>query len=173
MSRPNSTTWRRLIRGLLKQPMGRVHATMTHGKNAIPVVHVLPSVPSGTAFIEFWSSNSTKSAIHITWWFWGSTTKPLWLSHSVPVPHVLDTCPTSSRPCRQHGSLRHVLARAHVLGVSHHGQSPGCSSLSAKTQHSSFIAPGTLARARFIFTPVIDHRPCAPHLHTTSCHTPF
>jgi hypothetical protein len=55
-----------------------------------------------------------------------------------------------------------------VLGVSHRGWSPGCSDLSVKTQHSPFTALGPSARACMTFTSAIDHRSCAPHLHTTS-----
>jgi hypothetical protein len=86
----------------------------------------------------------------------------------VRVPHVLDTCPVSPRPRRQHGPLHHVLTRVRVPGVNNHGWSPGCCGSSVKIQHSSFTAPGQLARARMTFTSAVDHRPCAPHLHTTS-----
>jgi hypothetical protein len=99
---------------------------------------------------------------------WGPTTKPLWVSHRMRVPHVLDTCPTSPRLRRQHSLLCHILARVRVASVSHHGWSPSCSSPSAKTHLSSFTAPGPSARARMTFTAAVDHRACAPHLHTTS-----
>jgi hypothetical protein len=34
------------------------------------------------------------------------------------VPHILDICPTSPRPCRWHGPLHHVLMQVRVPGVS-------------------------------------------------------
>jgi hypothetical protein len=77
-------------------------------------------------------------------------------------------CPAKPRPCRQHGLLHHVLVQVRVLGVSHRGWSPGCSDPSVKIQHAPFIAPSPSARARMTFTSAIDHRSCAPHLHTTS-----
>jgi hypothetical protein len=83
-------------------------------------------------------------------------------------PPQSDACPASPRPCRQHGPLHHVLTQVRVPGVSHRGWSPDCSDPSVKTQHSPFTTPSPSARARMTFTSAIDHRPCAPHLHTTS-----
>jgi hypothetical protein len=56
--------------------------------------------------------------------------------------------------------------RVRVPGVNH-GWSLGCFGLLAKTHHSSFT-PNSSARAHMTFTSTVDHRPCAPHLHTTS-----
>jgi hypothetical protein len=42
--------------------------------------------------------------------FEAQTIKKPRVSHRICVPHVLDTCPASPRPRRQHGSLCHVLA---------------------------------------------------------------
>jgi hypothetical protein len=83
-------------------------------------------------------------------------------------PARSDACPTSPRPRQQYGPLHHVLTQVRVLGVSHRGWSPGCSDPSIKTHHSPFTAPGPSARARVTFSLVVEHRSCAPHLHTTS-----
>jgi hypothetical protein len=82
-------------------------------------------------------------------------------------PPWLDLCPSSPRPCMQHGPLHHVLTRVHVPDVSHHGWSPECSGSSVKTQYLSFTASGP-SRARITFTSVVNHRLYAPHMHTTS-----
>jgi hypothetical protein len=83
-------------------------------------------------------------------------------------PPRSDACPASPRPRRQHGPFHHVLTQVCVPGVIHHGWSPGCSDPLVKTQHSPFTAPGPSAQAHMTFTSAIDHRSCAPHLHTTS-----
>ena len=100
--------------------------------------------------------------------FEAQTTKPAVSTAPRARPPRSDACPASPRPRRQHGPLHHVLAQVRVPGVSHRGWSPGCSDPSVKTQHSPFTAPGPSARARMTFTSAIDHRSCAPHLHTTS-----
>jgi hypothetical protein len=100
--------------------------------------------------------------------FEAQTTKPAVSTTPHAHPPRLDACPASPRPRRQHGPLHHVLAQVIVPDVSHRGWSPGCYDLSVKTQHSPFIAPGPSARARMTFTSVVDHRSCAPHMHTTS-----
>jgi hypothetical protein len=83
-------------------------------------------------------------------------------------PPRSDACPASPRQCWQHGPLHHFLAQVCVPRVSHRGWSPGCSDPSVKTQHSHFTTPGPSSRSRMTFTSAIDHRSCAPHLHTTS-----
>jgi hypothetical protein len=80
-------------------------------------------------------------------------------------PHIGHVSP-SPRLCRQHVTLCHVLARVRVPGVIHHGWSPSESGPSVKSQRSSFIAPGPSAQTCMTFTFVVDHHPCAPHLHT-------
>jgi hypothetical protein len=100
--------------------------------------------------------------------FEAQTTKPTVRTTPRARPLRPDACLASLRPRRQHGPLHHVLAQVRVLGVSHCGWSPDCSSVSVKTQHSSFTALGPSARARMTFTSVVDYRPYAPHLHTTS-----
>jgi hypothetical protein len=100
--------------------------------------------------------------------FEAQTTKPAVSTAPRARPPRLDACPASPRPRRQHGPLHHVLAQVFVTGVSHRVWSPDCSDLSVKTQHSPFTASGPPAWARMTFTSAIDHRSCAPNLHTTS-----
>jgi hypothetical protein len=100
--------------------------------------------------------------------FEAQTTKPVVSTTPCSRPPWPDACPASPRPHRQHDPLHHVLVRVCVLGVSHRGWSPDCSGSSIKIWHSPFTAPGPSARARMTFTLVVNHRPYAPHLHTTS-----
>jgi hypothetical protein len=73
-----------------------------------------------------------------------------------------------TRPCWRHGPLHHILARVCVQGVSHHDYSLDNSSPSIKSQRSFFPTLSPSARTHMTFTFVVDHRTCAPHLHTTS-----
>jgi hypothetical protein len=68
--------------------------------------HVSSSFP-GNRTVEFWCPNSAKPTIRSAWWFWGSTTKPLWVAYCIRVPHVLDMCPISPWTCWQHDLLQH------------------------------------------------------------------
>jgi hypothetical protein len=100
--------------------------------------------------------------------FEAQTTKPVVSTAPRARPPRSDVCPASPQPRWQHGLLHHVLAQVRVLGVSHRGWSPGCSDPTVKTQHSPFTTTGPSAWARMTFTSAVDHRSCAPHLHTTS-----
>jgi hypothetical protein len=127
---------------------------------------LLPPIPSGTATTEFWGPNSAKPVA--LGGFEAQTTKLVVSTAPHARPPRSDACPTSPRPRRQHCPLYHVSTQVCVLGVNHHGWSHGCSDPSVKTQHSPFTAPGPSTRARMTFTLAVDHRSCAPHLHTTS-----
>jgi hypothetical protein len=65
--------------------------------------------------------------------FEAQTTKPVVSTTPRACPPRSDVCPVSSRPCRQHGPLHHVLTQVIVPEVSHRGWSHGCSDLSVKT----------------------------------------
>jgi hypothetical protein len=65
--------------------------------------------------------HSANPAIRSACSFWDSTTKPLWVSHPMRVPHILDMCSASPSLCRQHGPLRHVLNQVTSL-VFHHSR---------------------------------------------------
>jgi hypothetical protein len=130
--------------------------------------HVPQPVTSRTAAAEFWGPNSAKPANRSAGWFWGPNQQTYCEYKPRARPPRPDACSTSPRPCQQNGPLHHFIARVHVPGVSHHGWSPDCSGALVKTHHSPFTAPSPSARACITSTSVVDHRPCAPHLHTTS-----
>jgi hypothetical protein len=127
--------------------------------------HRFPPEPPPPSFEAQTQQNQPSVALGV---FEAQTTKPAVSTAPRAHPPRSDLCHASSRPRRQHGPLHHVLAQVRVPGASHRGWSPGCSDPSVKTQHSPFTAPGPWARAHMTFTSAIDHRSCAPHLHTTS-----
>jgi hypothetical protein len=102
---------------------------------------------------------SRKPIVHSAGWFWGP-------NHQTAVsiaPRARTSCP--GHVFRQSStalSTRPALPRPRASAY------PRCQPPRLVTQHSPFTTPGPSAWARMTFTSVVDHRPYAPHLHTTN-----
>jgi hypothetical protein len=80
------------------------------------------------------------------------------------VPPVLDHTGNMARSVM---SSHECVSQVSATMASH----PVDSGPSVKSQRPSFAALGLSTRTRTTFTFVVDHRPCAPHLHTTTQQT--
>jgi hypothetical protein len=89
------------------------------------------------------------------------------------VPHILDMCPTSPRPCRWHGPLHHVLMQVRVPGVSTTARHP--STLVPRSSHNAHPSPLPVYRHELTWPPSSTIVPvlhtCTPQADQDGCTT--